>query len=338
MKILLLAGGDSSERTVSLESGQAVYEALKRLDHIVYAIDPLTGKSLLNSDGTFIEYKSEESAKVNIPAKSSWSLASTLGSPAFQDIDVVFIALHGGSGEDGILQCLLEMSGMKYSGSNMAASAIAMDKAITKRICISENIKTAEFSVYRLRNQNIDDRMVHEIANRFHFPVIVKPNNGGSTIGLSKVDDEAQLHDALDKALLESGNVLVEKYIKGREITAAVFDGKPYPLVEIIPQGELYDFEAKYIKGKSEYITPAKIGEDLTKSIQQAAMKIFNLIGCSGLARVDFILDEKNNFYFLELNSLPGMTELSLAPMAAAEAGISFEHLIADIIKTAMNR
>lgn len=339
MKVLLLAGGDSSERSVSLDSGKAVYEALKRLDHIVYAIDAATGKSLLNSDGTFIEYDSIDASKVNTPAKpSSWSLTTSLGSPAFQDIDVVFIALHGGSGEDGMLQCLLELSGKKYTGSNMAASAIAMDKAVSKRLCLSENIKTPEFSIYRLRHQKVDERMVHEIANRFEFPLIVKPNNAGSTIGLSKVNDESQLHNALDKALLESTNVLVEKYISGNEITAAVFDGKPFPLVEIKPKNELYDFEAKYIKGKSDYFVPADINKELTKTIQQAAVKIYNLIGCSGLARVDFILDENNDFHFLEINSLPGMTQLSLAPMAAAAADIGFDQLISDIIKSAIHR
>ena len=134
MKILLLAGGDSSERSVSLESGDAVYNALKQLDHIVYAIDPVTGKTLLNNDGTFITNASDANSKPAVVTKSSsWSLATNLGSPAFQDIDVVFIALHGGSGEDGRLQCLLELSGKKYTGSNMAASAIAMDKAIAKK-------------------------------------------------------------------------------------------------------------------------------------------------------------------------------------------------------------
>lgn len=339
MKILLLAGGDSSERSVSLESGEAVYDALKRMGHIVYAIDPSSGKSLLQSDGSFIEYKKGETGKQVIAKGSSgFSLANTLGSPAFQDIDVVFITLHGGSGENGVIQCLLEIANKNYTGSNMAASAIAMDKSIAKRIALSENIKTADFSVYRLSKAKIDDRLLDEINHRFEYPVIIKPNDGGSTIGLSKVDESEKLLTALEKCLKESTHIMVEQYIKGKEITAAVLDGKPLPLVEIRPKNELYDFEAKYSKGKSDYIVPAEISETAARGIQQAAIRMFNMIGCSGLARVDFILDDHEDFYFLELNSLPGMTQLSLAPMAAGAAGIPFDSLIDELIKSALHR
>ncbi|NOY88718.1 MAG: D-alanine--D-alanine ligase, partial [FCB group bacterium] len=165
-------------------------------------------------------------------------------------------------------------------------------------------------------------------------------NDSGSTIGLTKVVNGSGLPSAFEKALNESGNILVEKFIKGREITATVLDGKAYPLVEIIPENELYDYEAKYTEGKSHYEVPAKVDDEMVQKIQHDAVKIYNIIGigASGLARVDFILDEKNNHYFLELNTLPGMTPLSLAPMAAKAVGIEFDDLIDRLIKTALER
>lgn len=339
MKILLLAGGDSSERAVSLDSGKAVFQALTRLGHKVYAIDASTGRSLLGSDGSFIEHKPDSPARtVPVPKSKTWSLTNAIGSPGFTDIEVVFIALHGGSGENGKIQCLLDLAGKKYTGSNMAASAIAMDKAVAKRLCTSENIATPDSALYRVRGGKVDDRLIHEIGHRFKFPIIVKPNDGGSTIGLSKVDSEGQLPAALEKCLKESSDVLVEEYISGREITAAILDGKPLPLVEIRPTNELYDYEAKYTKGKSNYIVPAEIDDEVAKLIQQAAVKAYSIIGATGLARVDFILDKQNRFFFLELNTLPGMTELSLAPMAARSIGIEFDQLVSKLIESALHR
>ena len=336
MKILLLAGGESNERAVSLDSGKAIYDALLNLNHIVYAIDPISGKSLLNSDGTYIDYERDKTGRAIVPPRASgWSLAKTLGSPAFQDIDVVFIAMHGGFGEDGMLQCLLEIAGQKHTGSEMEASAIAMDKAIAKRLCISANIITAQFALYRLKPSEISDDIIEEIAGQFEFPVIIKPNDGGSTIALSKVNKKEELQKALTQSAEESSSVLIEKYIPGREITAAVFDGEALPLVEIKSTNELYDYEAKYNKGLTDYIVPAEISEELTKEIQKTAKEMYDIIGCSGLARADFILDENNNFYFLELNTLPGMTELSLAPMAAKASGLEFEELVTKMIESA---
>lgn len=339
MKVLLLAGGDSSERSVSIESGKAVCDSLKRQGHVIFALDPASGKSMLGSDGNFISLDDPNSGWFAIPKKGSrFSLATTLGSPAFQDIDVVFITLHGGSGEDGILQCLLKIADKKFTGSDMTASAIAMDKAITKNLCRAENIDTPSFTVYRIKKEQIDDSLIQDVKDNFNFPVIVKPNDGGSTIGLSKVNDIKDLPDALEKCLEESSNIIIEEYINGREITAAVLDGEPLPLVEIISKNELYDFEAKYIKGMSEYVAPAKLDEATTNAFQAVAVKIYNMIGCSGLARVDFLLDETGKFYFLELNSLPGMTELSLAPMAAKAAGIDFDQLIEKLIESALKK
>jgi D-alanine-D-alanine ligase len=175
-------------------------------------------------------------------------------------------------------------------------------------------------------------------VDKFALPVIVKPNNSGSTVGLTLVKEKDELAGAIDRAFEVSKEILVEQYIKGREITAAVLNGKSLPLVEIIPTNELYDYQCKYTKGKSQYICPAQLPEKVTSEIQNLALRAYNAIGCAGLARADFILDRSNKPYFLEVNTLPGMTELSLAPMAAKAAGISFDELVREISEAARQK
>ena len=322
MRILLLAGGDSSERTVSLRSGEAVYKGLSRLGHKVYVIDPSTGKSLLGTDGSFIDYKSDPSKQSLVSKGSTWSLANALGSAGFRDIEVVFVTLHGGSGENGMIQCLLELAGKKYTGSNMTASAIAMDKAVAKRLCVADGIPTPQWAMYRFTKRKVDEKVVAAISEKFKFPIIVKPNDGGSTIGLTKVNAAEEIAGAIEKGLAESPNLLVEQFIAGREITAAVLDGAPLPLVEIRPKAGLYDFEAKYTKGKSEYLAPAPIDDAVASDIQRDAARIYEIIGATGLARVDFILSPDNKHY--------------LAPMAAKAAGIEFDSLLERLIQSAL--
>lgn len=339
MKVLLLAGGASNEREVSLASGKAVLETLKRLGHEVHAIDPATGKSLLAPDGRFITSGASDSTRPVVPSKTGPRvLVNALDSPGLQDINLVFITLHGGAGENGVIQCLLELAGKAYTGSSMTASAIAMDKAIAKRLFVSEKILTPDWELYRLASSSVDDRILEAVRRRFSFPVIVKPNDSGSTIGLSKVENEAGLRPALEEAVRESTSILVEKYIPGRELTVAVLDGEALPVVEIKAASGLYNYEAKYTKGKSEYFVPADVSEEIANKIKQTAVKAFNIIGASGLVRIDFILADSGGFYCLEVNTLPGMTNLSLAPMAAQAAGIGFDELISRLIASALNR
>ncbi len=335
MKILLLAGGDSSERSVSLTSGAAIYKALQRLGHTVLAVDPATGKSLLDTRGEFV---APASADVTLPAgRGAHMLAGILTSPGFADVDLVFVGLHGGRGENGVVQCLLSLAGMPFTGSDMTASAVAMNKAMAKRLFSTVEIPTPEWELYRVQQGDNAESLSAKITGSFDLPIIVKPNDGGSTIGLTRVDDTAALPGAIESALTESHEVLVERYIAGRELTVAVLDNHAFPVVEIRPKSGLYDFEAKYTKGKTEYLAPAPIDDDLASRLQAAALRAYDVIGASGLARVDFILDENDNFFILELNSLPGMTELSLAPMAAACEGISFDDLVRRMIDSALN-
>ena len=336
MKVLVLAGGDSSEREVSLTSGRAVFETLRQLGHTVYAVDPATGASLLTAEGKFITVDSGE--KSNLPDKQkALPLAFRINND-LKDIDVAFIALHGGDGENGLCQSLLELAGVRYTGAALAACALSMDKAITTRLCRSEGILTPQWEMYRLADGVIPDNLAEIIAQRFTLPVVVKPNDSGSTVGLTKVEQSAEINGALQSALKESTNILVEQFIPGRELTVAVLDGRSFPIIEIVPESGLYDYKAKYTDGKSEYICPAVIPASVTDAVRRAAVKLFEVIGCAGLARVDFILDEDGRFYCLELNSVPGMTDLSLAPMAAKADGIDFPQLMQMLLESALDR
>ncbi len=337
MRVLLLAGGNSSENQVSLNSGSAIYEALRRSGHEVMAIDPATGRSLIGAGGQFQKQlpASKDEATASDDSKA---LAVALAAPKYRDADVVFIALHGGAGENGTIQSLLDLSGMKYTGSGMAASAIAMNKAISKRLFASAGIPTPKWDLYRYEGPESVPPMADRIAATFSFPIIVKPNDGGSTVGLTKVNRETELPDAIRKSAHESKEVLVEEYIAGRELTVSVIDGEALPVVEIRPKNELYDYEAKYTKGKSEYLAPAPVDEKVAIATQQAAVKAFEIMGASGLVRVDFIFREPDQIYCLEVNTLPGMTNLSLAPMAAKCIGMSFDQLVERIIQSALRK
>ena len=337
MKVLLLAGGDSGEREVSLDSGAAIYDSLKRLGHTVYAIDPASGKSLLTSDGKFLSGSSTAGATAAAPVqRGAMALAKTLVTPAFDDIKVVFLALHGGTGENGSIQNLLELAGMPFTGSDMTGSTVAMHKEMSKRLFKSEGINTPKWKTFRVKDNGISRDIVNEISSFFEFPVIVKPNDSGSTLGLSRVEKREELADAFQKTLKESKIVLVEEYISGRELTVPVLDNRVFPVIEIIPESGLYDYEAKYTKGRSQYVVPAEISNKLSDKMKSTAKQVYDILGAAGLARIDFILAKGNKYHCLELNTLPGMTELSLAPMAAQAEGVSFDQLIELLIKSAL--
>ena len=337
MKVLLLAGGDSGEREVSLDSGAAIYDSLKRLGHTVYAIDPASGKSLLTSDGKFLTGPSTAGATAAAPVqRGAMALAKTLVTSAFDDIKVVFLALHGGTGENGSIQNLLELAGMPFTGSDMTGSTVAMHKEMSKRLFKSEGINTPKWKTFRVKDNGISRDIVNEISSFFEFPVIVKPNDSGSTLGLSRVEKREELADAFQKTLKESKIVLVEEYISGRELTVPVLDNRVFPVIEIIPESGLYDYEAKYTKGRSQYVVPAEISNKLSDKMKSTAKQVYDILGAAGLARIDFILAKGNKYHCLELNTLPGMTELSLAPMAAQAEGVSFDQLIELLIKSAL--
>ena len=213
----------------------------------------------LGADGTFITSLPPSVDPTTVQIADTRSLSTTLRATDFDKTELVVLALHGGSGENGAIQSLLDLVGVKYTGSGMAASAIAMDKAITKRLLVSENIPTPKWELYRWTAESDFRAVAISILRTFDFPMIVKPNNSGSTVGLTKVKDEPGVIPALRACVKESRDILVEEFVPGRELTVSVIDGEALPLVEIVPKNELYDYQAKYTKGMSNYIPCRKL-------------------------------------------------------------------------------
>lgn len=295
MKIKVIMGGSSSEREVSIHTGEGILKSLSNR----YEVDGL----LLGED-----------LKV---------LRQTEGA------DLVIIALHGGFGENGGVQNYLEGLGVKYTGSGPRASRLAMDKNAAKQIAVENGIPTPRWIMVDSDNP--------ELPRIPHIPCVVKPNDEGSTFGLTIVRNDSDIQTALDFAFEYSNRIMIEEYIPGRELTVGILGHKALPVVEIIPASSLFDYESKYTPGKSQYICPAKINENTTLKIQADALKIYEELGCRHYARVDFRLNGDEH-YLLEVNTLPGMTSTSLLPKAAKAAGISYHSLINEIIELALER
>lgn len=245
-------------------------------------------------------------------------------------IDVAYLALHGKFGEDGCVQGLLEIMGIPYTGSGVQASAVCMDKIATKRVLrgIKEVIMAADAVVQP------DDAWPAEVP----FPAVVKPPTSGSTLGITRVTSPEEVKAAFDLGFTLDPELLIEEFVEGEEITVAVVDGKPLPVVRILPESGFFDFEAKYTKGKTVYECPAKIPDSVAKQAQIAARAAFIALGCRGLARADFIIRASDNVpVFLEINTIPGMTATSLSPMAAAAVGVTYPELCEKILLHATN-
>ena len=242
-------------------------------------------------------------------------------------VDLVFLGLHGNIGENGTIQGFLDALGIIYTGSGPLSSAICMDKNISKIIAKNNGIMTPK---WKLCDTVIDNA-------KMNYPVIVKPNGQGSTVGLRIAHNESELIPALEYAFNYDNSVLVEEYIQGRELTVMLIDGKAQPVCEIIPSHEFYDYECKYTAGMSKYICPAEIDDNISNYVKKISENLFDLLKCENYSRADFRMDDQNKFWFLEMNTLPGMTDTSLAPMSALAAGISFNELIDKIVMHAWN-
>ncbi|QQR81492.1 MAG: D-alanine--D-alanine ligase [Deltaproteobacteria bacterium] len=297
-KVGVLMGGVSKEREVSLRSGAAVSKALQKKGYEVVEIDVQVGL---------------QGVQKIIDAK----------------IDVAFIALHGRLGEDGAIQGFLEMLRVPYTGSGVLASALAMDKDFTKQIVHASGVRTPFWSVVM---SGLEEKAIQEVQS---FPVIVKPAQEGSTIGMSIVKNKEDLMTALKTSFQYDDKVLVEQFIQGSEVTVSVLNGKVLPIIQVVPKSGFYDFTSKYTKGMTEYIVPAPISQKLQERISLISERIFDAMSLSGCARMDFMIDHQEQEYFLEVNTLPGMTETSLVPKAAAATGMSFEDLCESILQTA---
>jgi D-alanine-D-alanine ligase len=296
-KIAVLMGGLSAEREVSLKSGTAVHQALLAQGYDAIAID--------------VER----------------NLAAILAS---EQIEAAFIALHGRYGEDGCVQGLLELMQIPYTGSGVLASALAMHKLYSKQIFSSAGILTAPFHHFRRGNQVCFEQL------DFGLPVVVKPVQEGSSVGVSIVKQISQLAPALELAFHHDTEILVEQYIKGQEVQVGILDDQPIGAIEIVPKNEFYDFEAKYTDGMAEHIFPARLEATLYEKVQQVGLAAHRALGCSGYSRVDLLVTKEGECFVLEVNTLPGMTALSLLPEIAAKGiGLSFEALVERIINTA---
>jgi D-alanine-D-alanine ligase len=328
INIAVFVGGTSPEREVSKASGKAIYQALNSLGYNCTLIDPAYGTEQPETDEEF--FSAKDFGEIN-----NENLIKTIDSKLMDKIDLVFLALHGKWGEDGIIQSLLELKGIKYTGSGVLSSTIAMDKDLSKTIFQKNNINTPSwFAIDKKFNR---DEVVRIINSKFGYPVIIKPNDQGSTVGLSVVKKEEEISKAIETAFQYSNLIVIEEYIPGREMTVAILEDKPLLVLEIIPKSGLYDYESKYTSGMSEYIVPADVTEDVFNKMQQQAITAFRSLRCEVYGRVDFRLNDENIPFCLEVNTLPGMTGTSLVPKMAYAVGISFEELIDRIIRNSID-
>ena len=288
-------GGLSREREISLKTGKAIQKALAEKGYHVCPID--VGQDI----GEILVKKKIEGA---------------------------FIALHGRFGEDGTIQGMLELMRIPYTGSGILASALALHKIMSKKVFLYEKIPTPSFEV--LHRKEIEKDPGRTIS--LPLPYVVKPSREGSTIGVSIVRTEEERLRALQEAGKYDEEILVEGFMKGKEITVGILEDIPLPIIEIVPKSGFYDYHSKYTKGETEYIIPARIPREKYLYAQEMGLKAFQTLGCSGFARVDMMTDEEGNPYVIDVNTMPGMTETSLFPKAASYAGIAFEDLVERIL------
>ncbi len=343
MKIVVLAGGLSPERNVSLSSGALVTEALRARGHQVALIDLFFGLEGVEgaAEGLFVAPISETFKKVDskapnleeIRSQRSWKSDSVIGQGVLElcaTADITYLALHGACGEDGKLQATLELMGIPYTGSGSLGSAIAMDKDLTKRL-VQHCVPTPQWSSVTVTEENIQ-----QLTETTPLPVVVKPLDSGSSIGVSIAFDRETLQRGLEESVTLGGRTVLEQYIKGREIQVAVLCDRALPSIEIIPKTGFYDYENKYQPGAAEEICPAPISPQLEQQVGDYALAVFRTLGLSVYSRADFILAEDGTLYFLEINTLPGMTPTSLVPQEAAVAGIDYATLCETIIEASL--
>ncbi len=295
-KVAVIFGGSSSERDVSIHTGLAVVEAAK--------------------DKYFVE-------SINISDNYSNLNEKLL------DVDIVFLALHGGFGENGTIQKYFEKHNIIYTGSDSKSSSIAMDKNQTKLIAKKNSIPVLDWFVTNEKDKINSDKL--------NFPLIIKPNDGGSTIGLYYCKNKDDFNLNIKKAFKHSKNVMVEQYVEAREVSVPILDGQVLPIIEIFPNGFLYDYDSKYKDKGSSYQVPAMINDNISRKLAEDSIKLYNKIGCRHYARIDYLLDGEKH-YLLEINTLPGLTSTSLLPKSASKIGLDYSTLVDKIIKIALKK
>lgn len=332
LRIIVLMGGTSSERDVSLATGIRCADALRACGHDVRAVDPARGEISESEQralagGTVVQVAPPSQDALRRMAREALPRIAGL-LPRRGDADVVFLGLHGGAGEDGTIQAMLDLAGVPYTGSGHLASALAMDKDLSKQLFRQAGVATA--------NWLMAPASVAQVEGTLGFPVVVKPSKQGSTVGLAIVKAAADLDRAVAEAFEFDDEVMIEQFVAGRELTVGILGGDALPVGEIVPKHEIYDYECKYTPGMADERFPAALTSAETTRVQDAARRAFRALKLGGCARIDFRMAPDGESYCLEANTLPGMTQTSLVPQAAAAAGLSFPELCDRIVKLAL--
>lgn len=332
MRVAVLFGGTSAERDVSIATGAQVVRALREAGHEVIAVDTVRGALSPAEEERLL------SARVAAAPPESTELellrtgapGGLVSSPELREVDVAFLALHGGAGEDGTLQALLETAGVPYIGSGPLASGNAMDKDLSKRLFRFAGIPTPEWRMAPVAPE--------EVERALGYPVVVKPSKQGSTVGLSVVRRPEELEDAVAEAYRHDDEVMLERFVPGRELTVAILDDRPLPVGEIVTGQEIFDYETKYQEARAQEIFPAELTTAQTEEIQELALRAHRALKLEGYSRIDFRMDGEGSFWCLEANTLPGLTSASLFPRAARAAGIGFPALCERLCTLALER
>lgn len=349
LNVAVIFGGYSSEHEISKESANTIISNICRTKYNVIPIYITSNGNWLLYDGNINNLKNIDLEKFGTPVSISTdrdkkSIIRIVGEKAkFIKVDVIFPVLHGKNGEDGTIQGIFEIANIPYVGCGVLASALAMDKSFTKLIVKSLGISQAPFLSYKYEQLNNLNEVAKEIKATIGYPCFVKPSSAGSSVGVSKAKNKKDLINAINTATKYHNKIVVEKYIKGRELECAILgtggeDTKASLIGEVDTKEEFYDFDAKYNNAESKNIVPAEIPNDISTAIQEISLKIFKTLECKGLARVDFFLEEDTNeIIFNEINTIPGFTSISMYPMLCKTIGYNIEELIDRLIQIAIH-
>jgi len=328
VKIAVLFGGTSAERDVSVASGSQVIGALRKAGHEVVAVEASRGVLLPEHEHQVLSEHIDRLPPGEAEAHER-QLPAIIASAGLEDLDLMFLAMHGGIGEDGTIQGLLELAGIPYTGSDALGSALAMDKDVAKRLFLAAGVPTPRWLMAPVTPDEVDQQT--------GFPVIVKPNGQGSTVGLSLVTDRSRLDGAIDLAAGFGGQVMLEQYIPGRELTVGILDDAALAVGEIIPEtGDIFDYTAKYQSGAAQEIFPADLSEHDAERVRELGLTAHRALKLASYSRVDFRMDLDGGLWCLEANTLPGLTAGSLLPKSAAAVGISFPELCERICRAGL--
>ena len=343
MRIVVLAGGLSTERDVSISSGILVASALREKGHEVVLLDVFTGyeQNICDIDALFKQnYSFTDKANVGETVSDFSEVRENrldksgrfIGTNVIEicsEADITFLALHGGEGENGQLQATLDLLGIKYTGTGYLGSALAMNKGLTKGVFVQNKINTPAGEIFK---------SAEEAKSWSIFPCVVKPCSGGSSVGIAKAENEEEFLAAVKDAFRYENEIVVEQFVKGREFSVGLLGGKALPPIEIIPKSGFYDYTAKYQAGATDEICPADIDEQTDKKLRDAAVAAYNALHLDSYARVDFLVDENGEPFCLEANTLPGMTPTSLLPQEAAVEGLNYADLCEKIIEISLDK